>query len=270
MGARAALADRQKPQARTAFAARRRAQGFTQQTLAAAMPCNRTTVGRWESGESDVAAYHRPRLADLLDVTMPELAQLIDTKTLPSLSHGWWSNYETLEQAANVVRNYEPVLIPGLLQTQAYADSLLAVDDLVARRLSRQDMITRRRDPVALRVVIDESTLYRPIGGLATLHQQLQHLALLAERSNISIRILPLTAAAQPAYWGSLVVLGFPYPGGLVYLEHQEGAAYLDSRGDVESHLAVFDQLEELSLSVDESMGLVTTRVREIKDEHSK
>jgi transcriptional regulator with XRE-family HTH domain len=245
----------------------REARGFTQASLAAEVGVERTTIGRWEAGGVVRPQYREP-LATALDISLAELDGLLNGSATasPATGHGWWSNYETLEQAATSVVSWQPMLVPGLMQTRAYATALARIDDLVARRMSRQDIITRQRDPVSLTVVIDESVLHRPIGGADVLAGQLRHLLALNERTNVTTHVLPFTAQSQPAAWGSVVVLGFPWQGGLVYLEHSKGAAYLDSPYDVDNHHKVFENLRELALTADESLVLIDQRVKEISN----
>jgi len=244
--------------------ARRKAEGFTQQTLALQVGCAHTTVARWERGEVEVSAHHRQPLASALRWTLTELDDAINgNSSLPAASGGWWSNFVTLEQSATVVRCWEPMLVPGLLQAEDYAAALLDDHDLVVRRMDRQRMLTRPGNPVELVAVIDESVLHRPIGGRDVLAGQFHHLVRMAERPNIVVQVLPFDAPAQPAYWASLVILTFPWSGGLVYLEHRDGATYLDSMHDIEAHHAVFDRLRELALPPDESANLMKSVAKE-------
>lgn len=259
---------RSRDVAREQLIARRKALGFTQLSLAHDIPCERSTVARWEHGESEVSAYHREPLARLLQWTLTELDEALNgNSALPRAGQGWWSNYVTLEQSATSVRTWEPMVVPGLLQTRGYAAALLDNDDLVSRRLDRQQMVTRLGNPVELVAVIDESVLHRPIGGADVLASQLRLLATMAERPNVTVQVLPLHGSHRAAAlvgWGSLVILGFPWPGGLVYLQHGGGATYLDSPHDLETHVATFDRLRELALSPVESVELITNRAKEL------
>lgn len=251
--------------ARERLIARRKALGHTQASLAHAIPCERTTVARWEREEADVSAHLRGPLAEALQWSLTELDGAINgNNVLPHAGHGWWSNFVTLEQAATAVSDYEPVLVPGLLQTRDYAAALLNNDELVTRRLDRQRMITRPANPVDLVTVVDESVLLRPIGGAGVLAGQLGHLALMAERPNVVVQVLPLDAPAQPTYFGALVMLEFPWAGGLVYLEHRGGANYLDSPRDIEVHRAAFDRLRELALPPAKSLRRISEQAREL------
>ncbi|HEY8527123.1 MAG TPA: helix-turn-helix transcriptional regulator [Acidimicrobiales bacterium] len=252
--------------ARDRLIARRRALGYTQQSLAYRLRCERSTVARWEAGRSEVSAHHRGPLAEALQWSLTELdAALNGSSDLPRADQGWWSNFVTLEQAATSVRLWEPILVPGLLQTKAYAAALIGNEDGVQRRLDRQRMVTRPGNPVDLEAIIDESVLHRPIGGPEVLAHQLRHLATMAERPNVTIQVMPFTAPAQPANWGAFLILGFDWPGGLVYLEHTGGSHSLDSRHDVEAHAGTFDQIRALALSPRESVGLILSRAMELE-----
>jgi transcriptional regulator with XRE-family HTH domain len=250
--------------ARDRFVARRKALGFTQQSLALAIPCERSTVARWERDESAVSPYHREPLARELRLTLHDLDALLNGNTAPHPEHGWWSNYETMEQSSTSVRTWEPMLVPGLLQTRSYAAALLHNDDLVTRRMDRQRMVTRPGKPVELVAVLDESALHRPFGDPGMLAGQLRHLATMAERPNVTLHVLPLDTPTEPAYWGALVILGFPWSGGLIYLEHQGGATYLDSVHDIEAHATVFERLRDLALDPTASVALITSRAKEL------
>jgi transcriptional regulator with XRE-family HTH domain len=258
--------------ARDRLIARRKALGFTQQSLAHCIPCERSTVARWERGESVVSAYHREPLARELKLTLPDLDTLLNGDTSPQPERGLWSGYATLEQSSTSVRTWQPMLVPGLLQTRDYAAALLDDIDLVTRRMDRQRIVTRAADPVELAAVLDESTLHRPIGGPAVLAGQLRHLAAAAELPNVTVQVLPLdgpTPAVARGGLGPVVILGFPWPGGLVYLEYTGGATYRDTLHDVRNHATAFDQMRELALPPDESVALIATRARELESGRS-
>jgi transcriptional regulator with XRE-family HTH domain len=258
--------------ARDLLIARRKALGYTQQSLAYRIACERTTVARWERGQCEVSAHHREPLAQALQWSLTQLDEAVNANgQLPLADQGWWSNYVTLEQSATSVRSWEPMLVPGLLQTRAYAAALLNTDDLVQRRLDRQRMLTRPGNPVELAAIIDESVLCRPVGGHDVLANQVRHLAAIAERPNVTIQILPLRGPTQSAAlgaMGAIIILGFPWSGGLVYLEHRGGATYLDSPHDLDTHRTAFDQLQDLALPPGGSRRLLTARAEELDNDH--
>lgn len=251
--------------------ARRKALGFSQIGLAHAIGCDRNTVSRWERGLNDVAPHHREPLGNALELTAIDLEALLNGDGIesngantPNLLMGWWTNYETIEQSAVSVRTWEPMVIPGLLQIESYAAALLDgtpnASDLVARRLERQAMLTRSVDPVELVAIVDESVLHRPIGGFAVLADQLAHLVAMASRRNVTIQVLPADAPDRALLLGgngTFVILGVPWPGGLVHLEHVNGARSLDAQHELEDHIRAFDELRNFALSPTESVDLI-------------
>jgi transcriptional regulator with XRE-family HTH domain len=249
--------------------ARRRALGFTQSSLAYRIECERTTVARWERGESEVSPHLRGPLADALEWTLPQLDQALSGSRMPRPEHGWWSNYEALEQSAVSIRTWEPMVVPGLLQTRAYAAALLGgADDLVERRMDRQRLVNRPESAVSLVALVDESVLHRTLGSPAVLAAQLYHLAAMARQDNITIRVLAQHACAQAVTIGCLgafVILGAPWPGGLVYLEHQGGARSLDSPHEIEAHAEAFTRLRDAALPPAESAALILTAASEME-----
>jgi transcriptional regulator with XRE-family HTH domain len=256
---------------RTELSRLRKALGYSRPSLAAKVGCSEQSVKRWELGLSDVSPEYRESLAEALSrtahgkparkVSPIELEAILNgNKNESHLKSGWWSNYETMEQSATCIRTWETILVPGLLQTREYAGAILKNEDLLERRMHRQELVPR----IELRAVVDESVLFRPIGGRYVLAGQLRHLVDMNERENVSVRILPLDCQDHPAAWGSLAILEFPWPGGLVYLQHTGGSHSLDSSDDIHRHIATFDELQSRALNVADSNNLLIRRGKEL------
>jgi hypothetical protein len=133
----------------------------------------------------------------------------------------WLQRYLGLEETAAVIRTYEAQWLPGLLQTEAYADAMIRLgtysqrDDDVARRvqlrLQRQQVLTRS-DPPKLWAIIDEAALRRPVGGREVMRDQLEALAaLVMKSSNVTIQVVPLAAGGHPGAGTSFTILSFPH-----------------------------------------------------------
>jgi hypothetical protein len=234
-------------------------------TLAAKVGCSRGTVKRWENdSDSDVSPEYRQPLADALKVELIGLDAILNGRNETRLSGGWWSNYETLEQSATMIKTWEVAVVPGLLQTRRYAATLLREEHLINRRLDRQKILTREVQPATIHAVIDESALLRPIGGRYVLADQMRHMAEMSKRDNVIIQILPLDNQVQSAGWGSFTVLTFTWLGGLVYLQHRGGSHSLDSEHDVEAHAALFGELTNSALPPEHSIRLMEARAKEL------
>lgn len=238
--------------------------GFTPAELAAELRVSLKTVERLFRGETKLHRGKRYELARILKLSYATVNAELSGSQGPHVDRVWWSSYVTLEKLAVSIAAYQPLLVPGLLQTQRYAMAMLGDDELVARRLDRQLLITRHQDPVDLLAVIDESVLRRPIGGPDVLAEQLERLAVMAERPNVTVLVLPFDSPEQPAYWGALTIVRFERPGGLVYLEHKGGHRSLDTYQEIEEHTDVFYRIEELALPSAESTALILQRAKEL------
>jgi DNA-binding XRE family transcriptional regulator len=178
---------------------------------------------------------------------------------------GWWHSYTDvlpawfrvfpgLEQAAGLIRGYEPHCIPGLLQTEDYARALTAAGypnasseetaRRVALRMARQQILSRP-EPPRLWVVIDEAVLRRPVGGTAVMSAQLGQLIEATAQPNVTLQVLPLAVGAHPVMYGMFHLLRFPSAElpDIIYGENLTSAFYLDKAADVAAYTEALDRL---------------------------
>jgi hypothetical protein len=178
---------------------------------------------------------------------------------------GWWHNYTDvlppwfrvfpgLEQAASLIRGYEPHCVPGLLQTEDYARALTTAgypnatpeqtERRVALRLARQQILARP-DPPRLWMVIDEAVLRRPVGGPAVMRAQLGGLIDAVGRPTTTLQVLPFAAGAHPVMYGMFHLLRFPAAElpDIAYGENLTSAFYLDKPADVAAYTEALDRL---------------------------
>ncbi len=235
------------------------------------------SVARWEQGTSTPLARYRRPLAEVLDLTLPELEHLIaNGEGVPALQDpiaaGWMDHYTSLEQGAGKLETFEPIVIPGLLQTEAYATAVIrsshiplsqyTVEDRVRARLTRQRVLEREPHPLVLTCVVDESVLHRVTGGPETMADQLAHLVRMARRPDITIQIVPVRCGAlHCAAFGSFRL--FTAPGAadpfITCTEDLTGFNYLDRRQEIDSHAQLFAHLLTVALSPAESIKLIQT-----------
>jgi transcriptional regulator with XRE-family HTH domain len=253
--------------------------GFTQEQLAYELDVTPSTVARWERGEATPRAWYRPALAKRLGISLAELADLLageEADESQAIAPGWLNVYVGLEQSACRYRGYEPTVIPGLLQTPAYADAILRGDitprteadltRLVRMRMDRQKALTRRPHPLDVSVVVDEVALRRVMGGRDVMARQLEHLADAARCPNVTLQVMPIEGRSHSVGFGAFVILGFPWASGtdLVYQENRANAVYLEAPHEVKPHVAVFEHLAEVALSPWESIDLIRTVAKEM------
>jgi hypothetical protein len=184
----------------------------------------------------------------------------------------WFETYLGLEQASSVIRTYEPQLIPGLLQTEECARSVIqlnhsSVEDIerrVALRMQRQKFLTQPGAP-SLWAVIDEAALWR-IDGRSTMRDQIRHLIEVADLPNITLQVMPFYSGAHVAVGGPFSILRFSEPDlpDIVYLEQLTSSLYLDKDEDVQHYLVVMDRLCVQAKPPAETIRFLNSTLKEI------
>jgi hypothetical protein len=179
---------------------------------------------------------------------------------------GWWQSYDLnqfadyvgLEADAVSVKNYQSILIPGLLQTPDYARAVNEavmpqpdperLEEQTEVRLRRQERLTQD-PPLRFGVILDEAALHRVIGGPAVMEAQLWHLVELSQLPNVTLQVIPFSAGAHPAMDSTFIILEFAdaVPG-LVYVEGLVGWVYMERSRDVERYMRVFERLCDIAL----------------------
>jgi transcriptional regulator with XRE-family HTH domain len=180
--------------------------GFSsQEALATRLGFDRTVVAKAETGERpptvDVLAAwcEACHLDEELFGRLGRLARRADGP-MPT----WFEDWLRAEGEAHTLRIWQPLIIPGLLQTAEYAEALFlaaGADDarageLVGLRLERQSILDRA-EPIHVIAVLDESVLHKLVGSPAIMYEQLTRLAESAERPNISIEVVPASTGAN-------------------------------------------------------------------------
>lgn len=107
--------------------------------------------------------------------------------------------------------------------------------------------------------MLNEAAIRRVVGGAEVMRAQLQHIAAMADRTHISIQVLPFRAGAHPATDESFIILGFPEAPDpdVVYLESQTGSLYLEKLPEVDRYQAMFSHLAAKTLDPDESKNMI-------------
>ncbi|RII18450.1 Helix-turn-helix protein [Streptomyces sp. YIM 130001] len=168
---------------------------------------------------------------------------------------GWFSMYVSLEGAASLIRSYEPHFVPGLLQTEDYARTVLRsgavgqtspteIERHVDLRMQRQELLVAEDAP-RLWVVMDETVLRRAVGDPGLMRAQVDRLLEVAELPNVTLQIAEFTAGHHPGTYGPFVLFRFAVPElqDMVYTEYLTGAVYLDRRAEVVTYLEVMDRM---------------------------
>jgi transcriptional regulator with XRE-family HTH domain len=243
------------------------------------------TISRVENGLVRVAERDVVDLLDHYKLEDPELREAILTLAKETRQQGWWRSfggsvprwlevYLGLEGDASSVSTYHTSLVPGLLQTSAYATAVIRstwpeladteVDRRVALRMSRQERFDRP-DPPQLWAVLDEAALKRTIGGRDVLDAQLEHLVERGGKPNITLQVLPFDVGGHAALGTSFTHLIFPdvQDPEVVYTEVVTGSLYVEKPGDVRQYKRALDHLRALALRPSASIEMITSLLRE-------
>jgi transcriptional regulator with XRE-family HTH domain len=192
---------------------------------------------------------------------------------------GEHAGFLNVEAEAESVWNWEPQIVPGLLQTEDYARAVMLgwhsmftlppseIDRRIEARLLRQQVL-QRDPPLQLHVVMDESVLYRRLGEASVMRAQLQHIIEASRKPNIRVRILPLNGH-QPVTAGAFTYIKFPQLhdiplDDLVTYEYLTGTGQLDIEDETYGYFVAFTKLEESSLLPDKSRDELARAAREV------
>ncbi|WP_320779957.1 helix-turn-helix transcriptional regulator [Streptomyces sp. CRN 30] len=193
---------------------------------------------------------------------------------------GWWQRYDKrlmpewfdrlvgLQEAAETIRTFEIQYVPGLLQTPAYTRAVVErglpnapaaeVERRVELRSRRAELVSRAGAPQVW-AIIDESVLLRVLGSAAVMREQLEHLARIAARPNVTLQIVPLnvTNASAPAIPVTYLRFSGADLPDVVYLEHIRSANFLEDRDETEEYRVALDRLADEALTPKESVELL-------------
>jgi hypothetical protein len=246
--------------------------------------CSPAKISRIETGQRSPTLRDVRDLANLYRLDDASREQLM-AMAQESRDRGWWQSLnlqpalETLigmEQAATQIREFEIVILPGLLQTREYANALVGMwlpDDPARRqaavdvRMRRQRILKNEYSP-ELSVVLDEAALRRPVGGRAVMRDQLTHLIKLIDAAVVNLRVLPFAAGAHVGMINGFTLLEFDREGSaadepdipaVAYVEYQEHSVYFDEPDEVSQYHRNFGLLQAQSLSQHDSAILLAS-----------
>lgn len=178
----------------------------------------------------------------------------------------WLAQFIDREARAVALSEYASQIVPGLLQTPAYARAVLAtglildpsasVEAKLATRMARAEDIFGRLAPPALWFVVEESLLRRPVGGPLVMAEQLGHLAEMAD-GKVGLQVIPESVGAHPALGGALTILALPDGPSVAYLEGSSIGQLFDDPYVVARYGLVYDHLQSHALTPAESLSLI-------------
>jgi transcriptional regulator with XRE-family HTH domain len=248
--------------------------GLSVEDVAGKLGVGPFTVRRQEYGETAVSVADAKAYAEIYEVTDDAVLQRLLDLAKHGRVRGWWSAYDATvgptavdiadaEDLASGIRTWQPLTIPGLLQTRDYSAAVidagsaltipgrLPAEGILALRERRKEVLARDTAP-SLWAIIGEAAILAPVGGRAVMDAQLQHLLNLAERPKVSIQMLPFSAGAHVGMSGAFVVMSFDstLDGGIVYVENSGGDAFSDDPAEVRHRADRFTHLQAQACSI--------------------
>jgi transcriptional regulator with XRE-family HTH domain len=261
----------------------RRLRTVTQMTLddvAQVLECSAAKVRRIETGQVGARIQDVRELLRCYGVSDPERDVLL-ALVRHSRGRGWWQDYSDfvsdefqtyvgLEHEASIIYTYEVYLIPGLLQTERYAATVMGahqdcplsdVERGLSIRMTRQRLL-EGDEPPRLWAVVHERALERATYGPKMMVEQYERLISIAVRPTVTLQVLPSSAGAHPRSRFSYTILGFSNPADppVVYAELLTSAHHIRQAEAIDQYQIEFDRLRGRALDPAESVALIKAR----------
>ncbi|MEV6311560.1 helix-turn-helix transcriptional regulator [Streptomyces sp. NPDC051840] len=245
---------------------RREAAGLSQEDLGAPLFVSGSFIGQLEAGTRRMQADQAQRLDEALGSEGFFVRNCAALKQSKYPDH--FAEAAEAERQATTIKEYAPLLIPGLLQTEAYARAVFrayqptatedVIDELVAARLERAQLLADPTTPL-LWVVLDEAALRRHTGGLRVMAEALRHIAALAKRHRVIVQVLPFSSGAHMALEGPLKLMSFSDAPPLAYLQGLGTGQLQDDPATVRQYELTYDLVVANALSPEASLALIAS-----------
>lgn len=266
----------------------REASGLTTVQAADALDCTKGKISRIENGR---VAVRMPDLTALMaaygvdNEETRERLSVMARRANRRRREGWWHQYGAvladtyrdyiqMETVCDGIKTFQAQLIPGLLQTPEYVRAITVasrawgtaeeIEQFVQVRLARQERLTGE-DPLEVWAVLAEGVLHQQVGGPAVMHDQLQHMANLAERPNVTVQVLPYSRGAHSGMFGPYLLMSFPQLSALdlVLTETPVGSIWIEQESELTWYRMLFDDARTSALPPTESLTLIRRLAKE-------
>lgn len=268
---------------------RNEAKRFTIAEVAAQLDCDVSLISRIENGKRVCSQKHFAQLMDLYEVPAGQRDELVELHSATrERLQPWWAPYGEVisaqyerflgfEAAASTVREYQVGILPGLLQTEAYAQAVTGVgfaslgpDQIEAlvevRNLRQRHCLHETESPLECQYVIAQATLDFQVGGKHTHQDQLAHLLEISTHPSVDLRVIPYEKGEQAAQISAFRILQFSDEDvpDVAFGESVAGSLTLDDPRDLRRLHRLFRSLTDAALSPEESRDIIAhTRNRE-------
>jgi transcriptional regulator with XRE-family HTH domain len=252
---------------------------LTQEQVATAMDWSLSKLIRIENGTVGISTNDLKAILAHYKITDDGRAAEMLGLARGSRERSWWSAYRDAsprliqlieyESASFIIRNFQPMLIPGLLQTEEYAATMIRnlipqaptqdVNTTVEIRMRRQQLLRQPETPLMF-FIMDEAAVRRLVGGPEAMRRQLQRLLDESDKPTVTIEVVPFSAGAHPGMQGPFMLFEFPDAADddALYLEAPNDARLnRDDAEEISLFRERFEVLRELSLGPQGSRDLL-------------
>jgi transcriptional regulator with XRE-family HTH domain len=229
----------------------RETQNLSQREAAQAMDWSLSKLIRIETGAVTITTNDLRAVLSYYAVTDPEkVTSLVETARRSRERSMWWTAHRDVasnellamcgyEASAKAIRNFEPLLVPGLLQTEEYARDLFKylrgakdpkrIDGLVRLRMQRQELLLDEDGPKSIHFLMDESVVQRVVGGPSVMRKQLQRIQQVSELEHVAVGIVPFSRGMFRGLRVPYMLFEFDdsQDQSILYLENPEGESII-------------------------------------------
>ncbi|PJN27621.1 transcriptional regulator [Streptomyces sp. CB02613] len=259
-----------------------------QEHAAEAVDCSTAKISRIESGTVSARIGDVRVLLDLYGVEDEVERRRLEKLARDSNKRGWWLNFDwitkeagfadfvTLETDASYIRTWQPLFVPGLLQTDDYLRTLLSsgltvhspesVEEVLAVRRVRRGLI--EEDGARFAAIIWEPALTAPMPSARVHREQLLHILHVAQRQNVQVQVLPMAEWRAAHLSSYFVMLSFgpePAPEAVAY-DTSTSTVLVEDLAEMAAHARIFEALSAAALTPDQSLAFVRKTLASIPE----
>ncbi|WP_037669832.1 helix-turn-helix transcriptional regulator [Streptomyces griseus] len=261
----------------------RELKGMTAEEVAERLLVSQSKISRLENGRRSISQRDVRDLCGVYEVEDHRIIESLMQMAKDSRQQGWWhtfgdipySVYIGLETDAASLRVFAPQVVPGLLQTRAYAEAVITgalpetptteIEKRVQVRVRRQERVSAVENPLRLWAVLDEAALRRVVGNRQLMREQLEHLAEVSQLPHVTVQVLPFDVGAHPGLNGQYAILEFPdaADSSVVYIEGVTSDLYLEKAPDVQNYSVMYEHLRAQAMNADQTRQFIADLAKE-------
>ncbi|MGW3949581.1 helix-turn-helix domain-containing protein [Streptomyces sp. NPDC004752] len=263
---------------------------FDQPQAAEVIAASQARISRLESGHVTARVIEVRLLLEAYGITDPEVRLKLEELAKHSKNRGWWLEHAehlrpdyvdhiALEDDATYIREWQPVMVPGLLQTPAYAEAAIVggphyieperVAELVKVRVGRQAKI--EEGGTSYTAILSEAVFAHPLVSVEIHREQLSAILESGKRKNVTVQVLPFSVGVLVGYTSAFSSFSFDEEPTVeaVTMDNLRGTSVLEGAEDLAAYANAFDLLRSSALAPDASAKLIRGILRSLKEDKS-